>query len=420
MQKTVLASAVALAALASIPAKADFIEDSKASVLTRNFYMAQDFREQPVSGQSRREEWAQGFIGTFESGFTEGTVGFGVDLTGALGLKLDGGRGTGGTGLLQLDNESKKPQHSYSDLHAAAKLRYRENVLRVGALPNNQTLFRPNETRLLPAVFKGSMLTSKEINNLTLDIGRVERINKRDSSDYEPLAVTTGGRRGIVVNPGMNASGKYDFINANYQLQPNWLLNVAHGDMDDVYRQTMVNTTHTWKLGERRWLKSDLRYARSVGQRGALLDNDSYGAMFTYGFGSHSLAAAYQAQSGETGFAYINGTDPYLVNFVQINAFANRDEKSWQLKYTYDFSEIGIPGLTFMTRYISGDNVERADGREGREWERDMDIAYTIQDGTFKGLNLMWRNASSRGDAEIGNNNQDENRLIAAYTWKLW
>ena len=33
-----------------------------------------------------------------------------------------------------------------------------------------------------------------------------------------------------------------------------------------------------------------------------------------------------------------------------------------------------------MTRYITGDNVERAPGRsEGKLWERDMDIGYTFQ-----------------------------------------
>ena len=43
-------------------------------------------------GKSDRMEWGQGFIGNFSSGFTQGTVGFGVDAFGLYALRLDGGR----------------------------------------------------------------------------------------------------------------------------------------------------------------------------------------------------------------------------------------------------------------------------------------------------------------------------------------
>ena len=83
-----LALAVAAASLAPI-AQADFIEDSSATLQTQNIYLNRDFRE--GSGQSKREEWAQGFLLNIESGFTEGTVGFGLDAMGMLGVKLDSG-----------------------------------------------------------------------------------------------------------------------------------------------------------------------------------------------------------------------------------------------------------------------------------------------------------------------------------------
>jgi hypothetical protein len=102
---------------------------------------------------------------------------------------------------------------------------------------------------------------------------------------------------------------------------------------------------------------------------------------------------------------------------VQIGDFANIDEHSWQTRYDYNFAALGVPGLSFMTRYISGDNVQRSAPGEGKEWERNTDIAYVVQDGTLKGLGVKWRNASVRSNF---GNDLDENRLIVSYTLALW
>ena len=56
-----------LAAALSLPmvapsAMADFIDDSKALIEIRNFYINRDFR-QDNAPQSKGEEWAQGFTG---------------------------------------------------------------------------------------------------------------------------------------------------------------------------------------------------------------------------------------------------------------------------------------------------------------------------------------------------------------------
>ncbi|NBB60874.1 outer membrane porin, OprD family, partial [Pseudomonas sp. ODNR1LW] len=69
------------------PACADFIKDSKANLELRNFYFNRDFR-QANAAQSKQEEWAQGFLLRYESGFTEGLVGVGFDAIGLLGVKL--------------------------------------------------------------------------------------------------------------------------------------------------------------------------------------------------------------------------------------------------------------------------------------------------------------------------------------------
>ncbi|WP_256672882.1 OprD family outer membrane porin, partial [Pseudomonas sp. JG-B] len=71
----ILLSTLPLSALA---AESGFIADSTATLQLRNYYFSRDFSD--IVGpnqQSKAEEWAQGFILNFKSGYTPGPVGFG-------------------------------------------------------------------------------------------------------------------------------------------------------------------------------------------------------------------------------------------------------------------------------------------------------------------------------------------------------
>ncbi len=105
------------------------------------------------------------------------------------------------------------------------------------------------------------------------------------------------------------------------------------------------------------------------------------------------------------------------MNFIQIGDFGNVDERSWQLRYDYDFGALGLPGLSFMSRYVSGDNVARGAANDGKEWERNTDLGYVVQSGPLKNLGVKWRNATVRSNFA---NDLDENRLILSYSLALW
>ena len=137
MLKTPIARGVALATLGAtlaIPtmAQAAFIEDTKAGLELRNFYFNRDYRED--SGQSKQEEWAQGFLLRVESGYTEGTVGFGVDALGLLGVKLDSGAGRDGGGTQLLPADGNSAADDYSELGLTAKAKVSNTVLKVGTM----------------------------------------------------------------------------------------------------------------------------------------------------------------------------------------------------------------------------------------------------------------------------------------------
>ncbi|WP_312398194.1 OprD family porin [Stutzerimonas kunmingensis] len=400
--------------IATGPASAAFIEDSKAAVELRNFYMNRDFRS--GDGQSKAEEWAQGFILKMESGYTEGPVGFGLDAIGLLGVKLDSGSGRGGTGLLPR-SASGEPADDYGTAGLTAKAKLSATTLHVGTLQPVIPVLMRNDSRLLPNIYRGAWLQSKDVEGLTLDLGMLDRTSYRDSSNYEEMTVFNGGLRNITFGSN-TTSDEFLFAGGRYDWSPQLATSYYYGGLDGIYDQHNLSLVHVLPIGESQSFKTDLRYVRSTDDGGSNVDNDAFGALFTYKHGGHAFTGGYQHMSGDTGFAYVAGGDNALINLLQINDFGNQDERSWQVRYDYDFAAMGIPGLSLMTRYVSGDNVDRGAGAsEGKTWERNTDIAYVIQSGPLKNLGLKLRNATTRSNFQ---SDLDENRFIVSYSLPLW
>jgi len=408
----VFAMAGTCALIFPLSASADFIGNSKASVELRNFYFNRDFRNGPPTAQrDAAAEWAQGAMLRIESGYTAGTLGLGIDAVGMLGVKLDGGDGSGGTGLLPADLSSRNgrgSQDEYSKLELTAKARIAQTVLKVGSLAFRTPVVSSNDTRLLPATFEGAMLVSKDIDKLMLQGGKLEQIKFNSSSDYQDF---TGNRIGGV-------SDNFNFAGGTYSFNKALSTSLYYGNLENVYRQYFGGVVYEVPLAERQSLRFDLRYSRSTEDGNfRALDNRAANGMVAYTLGANVFSAAYQRMSGDDPFPYIANSDPYLVNFVQINDFANTQERSWQVRYDYNFATVGIPGLTFMSRYVNGDNARVAGSNTGKEWERDTDIGYVIQSGSLKNVGVKLRNATVRSNF---GNDLDETRLIVSYTLALW
>lgn len=83
----------ALLAPIAVSAHADFFDDSHADLTLLNRYLNQQGRD--VAGSNAKaksyRDWGQGFEFNVKSGYTEGAVGFGLDLQAFYGLKLDSG-----------------------------------------------------------------------------------------------------------------------------------------------------------------------------------------------------------------------------------------------------------------------------------------------------------------------------------------
>ncbi|MEB0205717.1 OprD family porin [Pseudomonas sp. CCC3.1] len=385
-----------------------FVEDSHLNVLARNAYISRDYKDH----KQDKAEWGQGFLGTFTSGFTQGTVGVGVDAFGIYALRLDGGKGRSGAGGIDFFKQDAdgKAASDIAKAGAAVKFRVSNTVLKYGdQMPALPVLMYDN-SRLMPESYTGTLLTSKEINGLEVNVGRFTAESRksaegRDSGDLKSINVFGG----------------------SYKFTDNFSASLYGSEMEDVLRKQYLGMTYVLPLQDKQSLTFDFNgyrthvdsdYARDVLQVNGT-DNKIWSLATTYAFGAHSVVLAYQSSTGEIGYPYggyrnANGVGDGGNTILLANSywsdFNGKDERSWQLGYGFDFGAVGIPGLTYNIAYVRGSNIDDGSG-DGRGTEREIfnQAKYVVQSGPVKDLSVRLRGSwlrvsSSASDYNVGGN----------------
>ncbi|MDI3397392.1 OprD family porin [Pseudomonas sp. V88_4] len=399
-----------------------FFEDTTAKIESRTVYFNRDFRDGHTSsdqGASKREESAQGFILNLQSGYTEGTVGFGIDALGMAGFQLDSSPDRSNSGLLPSSGDNPRgSKGQYAKMGLTAKVKVSDTVLKYGALLPDLPLLKYNDGRLLPTMFNGAMLTSKEVKDLTFMAARLDKYTARDSTDSQDIRVHCKNKR-YACN---TTADHFDMYGFDYKINDRLTAQYHYAELEDIYRQHFVGLLANQPLGDG-VLKADLRLLKSADSgdaKAGSIDNRALSGMLSYGISGHTFSAGWQRMNGDNSMPYLDGSNPYLVNYVQVNDFAAAQERSWQLRYDYDFKAIGINGLSFLTRYVNGDHIKvPGSNQEGKEWERDSELKYVIQTGTFKDVSLRLRNATYRTNYEKFARDVDETRLIVSYNFSV-
>lgn len=423
---TVLVAGTAGTALASEPAPnaEGFLDGSSLSVLSRNFYLNSDYRSPSPADKNYKQEWAQGFIGAFESGFTPGTIGIGLDAHAFLGLKLDGGKGHSGTGLLPVDDDGRS-ESNYSSGGGALKLRASRTTLAFGEMLVETPVFDTADKRLQPEYATGFLLNSREIDGMNLVAGHFTAFKNQDSSSG----------KGNFYGYGANTeAGGVSFLGADLFTQSPVGGALYASELTDTWHQYYANL-HLKQSGV--FLDANVYHTRDTGQALAgAIDNTASSLSGKYTLGAHAFTLAWQKINGDTPFDFVGGDSIYLANSIKYADFNGAHERSWQARYDLDLGPFGIPGLNFMTRYVTGSQIDGThapkggaynpfdetlgefvpqQGDGGRHWERDIDLRYVVQSGSAKGLSLQLSHVSHRANAAQAGDDIDRVYVVIQY-----
>lgn len=459
MYKSSLALAVAVGVLAQQAGAAGFLEDSKLNLSSRTFYYENDNHSHSATSNDQRET-AEVLKLDYLSGFTQGLIGVGVDAQVIYGLHLDGGPGhhpaTGNSFWPSEHDGSAQDDLTRGD--ANVKFRYSKTELHVGgALAPQLPILLANDSRAMPQNFDGGIITSKDINNVTLVAGQLEHSTGRASTNSTALSVA-GATRG---------SNQFRFAGGDWKATKDLTLQYYHANLEDFYKQDFFGLVHVLPIADDQSFKTDLRYFRSrsngnnsngtagyafnnnggyaknIGE----VDNNTWSSMFTYQLGGSSFLVGYQSVSDNGGFVLLNqgnvskdgktagalnsedngGTSFYLFTDATVNSFIRAGENSKFAQYSYDFARLGVPGLKASINYIKGDDIKSSlhtSSETFSEWERDARIDYVVQTGFLKGFGTTLRTGSYHvgSNTTVGNGSTrstDQTRLIFNYTYNF-
>jgi len=411
-----------------------FIDGYSAQVLLRNTYWNRDMRNGNKTSDFSRDSaaWAQGFIGTFNSGFTQGPVGFGVDAFGLLGVRLDGGKGKAGgralSGLLAAHGDGS-PRDEWGQLGGAVKARFSSTVLKYGHQMPELPVLSIDDSRLLPESFTGYLLTSKELDGLQIDLGHFTQDSAMAWASRDPVklkSINIGGVRYTTADEATSVAFYASKLKSDY-----------YGNDNYGYKRYYTGAYHSIGLSEQQSLELDFNFYHTKYNKEAswdLVDKNSakntiWSLQGTYNIGGHGLILAYQQSSGDTGYVYDvgdGGGTIWLANSF-FSDFNGEREKSLQFGHSLDFAEYGIEGLSWRTAYVLGDQKGRKKNRGteygGKGHSRDFynQVKYTVQDGSFKDLTFKVRNGIFRSANKAVNGGADmqEWRLFVEYPLDL-
>jgi imipenem/basic amino acid-specific outer membrane pore len=434
MKWSMIALAVAAAASTQLATAAPFVsdqaeakgivEDSTLNLLVRNYYFNRDNKD----GGNDQKDWTQGIWGNFSSGYTQGLIGVGVDAFGYLAIKLDGGDGTGGTGNMSRDADGEV-NDSQGKAGGAVKFRVSKTELKVGDMqPSTAPVFAVGGSRILPQTASGIQLQSSEVKDLDLEAGHFYSATSQDRNARD------GGL--FATYAGVEANS-IDYFGGKYGITDNLSASLYGAKLEDIWNQYYANLNYTIPLGgdESLNLDGNIYNTKDTGDaKAGEISNTAYSLAAAFSFmKAHTITVAFQKVNGDTPFDYIGvgknnrgGDSIFLANSIQYSDFNAPGEKSAQVRYDLKMAEYGVPGLSFMTRYVKGWDIDGTNapvggayegiyGADGKHNETNFEAKYVVQSGPAKDLSFRIRQAWHFANADEGEGDVKEFRFIVDY-----
>ena len=419
-----------------------FIEGQSLTLSTRNFAAREQMKDSfgftipkddgPQRTHSRRA-WVQGTQLKYSSGYTQGTIGFGLDVAAFNAINLERGKGRiGGGGNRTLADSNGHGVEEWSKLGIAnVRLRASNTELKAGRFQVDTPVFSYFDNRALPSSFTGYAITSEELDNLALQAGSFRRVSPRTGSGDEAFTTEYGTRE---------VKGEHmHYLGGNYKPLESLEIAAYGGRFEDIWDQYYLGITHT--LGDRENLS--LRTAlngyrtRDTGSRKAgYIDNNAWSLAFTLAHQAHALTLAWQQIDGDEYFDYVHETAAiYLANSL-LSDYNGPNEKSAQIRYETDWSYFGVPGLSTTAWYAKGWDIDgthyvgdrngaygnyvEVRGMDGeRHHEYGLMAAYKVQSGAIKDSTFKVTYMSHKASKQQIDGSVNELRVVSTFPFDL-
>jgi len=265
-----------------------------------------------------------------------------------------------------------------------------------------------NDGRMVPNTFEAYTLNKHLSDRWVFVASHVTQMKRRESDNFVSLSEAAGFDG--TDEPLTVGSARYDFsenvdIGATYQYA--WeFMETFYGEANAVHR---FNEDWAIRLG------AQYTGQQSVGDEiGGGFDTYVYGGKIAASYRNAILTLAFSSTDEARIRNPFGGYPGYLSLMVQ--SFNRAREDGWLVGLSYDFSRLGLPGLSGFVNYAEGDTPDSGPRASPDQEEFDITLDYRFQSRPLRGLWLRARAAVLDQDDDVpGANDVDDYRVILNY-----
>ena len=381
-----------------------FFRDSLLQIVARTYYLTRD----NFNG-TKSETWAGGGWIAWRSGLIADL--FGIHTALYTSQRIIGDPSEDNARLLA---PGQNPLGMLGQLYGRVQVRDQE--FRGGRMLVDTPLINHQDNRMVPNTFLGVQLVTlpdKE-RNYDYAIGYLWDVKQRNSNDFIPMSDALFGSN-VVDRETPFAMFRYrptpelTWVVMDYYVQD--FINTAFGQIE--YDFKVPKDTPDWIVGAN------------------IYDQRSVGADLLTGFPFHTYQASAKIQTSYKGWTFfvagsITGDESVIFspfgskqNYTDMQqiSFDNANEKALGASLAYDFTSVGLPGVSAGVWFTQGrDAINPATGVAiADRKELDLWLQYRPKEGPFKGFRFKTQYGKVWQAANV-EHAQPEFRVILDYT----
>jgi hypothetical protein len=318
-----------------------FFRDTKLDLNLRSYYFRRDKFDESVSSA-----WALGGALGYKSGWLLDRLQIGTTFYWS--ENLYGPKDKDGTLLL------KPEQHGYAVLgqaYARVKL-FEDHIVNLYRYEYNTPFINKNDSRMTPNTFEGYTLTGSfggkdGAPGFRYGTGYITKIKERNSDDFVWMSRDAGAavKRGVGVAGGLFSYGKFSLGAINYFSDD--IINIFYTETKYSFPITKdLGALLAFQFADQRSVGRELLNGRSFAANQVGVKGDvSYGGLvFTLGYTNTLRREDMQTPwSGYPGYTS-----------VQVQDFNRAEEEALITKLSYDFSRLGLEGVSTYVLFVHG------------------------------------------------------------------
>jgi hypothetical protein len=362
----------------------------------------------------------------FTSGFTQGKLGFGTEVSLFGGVTLAGGRGMGD--MVHTDRRGSGDDRlawAYPGVYDV-KARMSNTTLKYGAQLFDTPFLISHDNRALPATFLGASLVSTDMQDLTFKAGSITKTIPRGQTALQPLRTEYGGV----------GFGRLTYAGVDFQYDRDTKMSLHVSRAANVWDRYYASVSHSAGNPDAIKWTGLLNYYNTqnqgAGKQGSVHLN-TYSLGLSGQHRGHTVLASFQQILGDQFFDYLNQSAGDLMSNSMDVDYNAPHEKSLQLRYTVDMKYYGVPGFSVMTWGVKGwgadagamasvyadpnsslHNLYWKNGsiKQGSHWELGLTSVYVVQSGKMKNSTVQFTLMHHKAAKTYSDNSSNVYRVV--------